>query len=173
VEALRVGRIPGLSPVYFVRCQMIEASGKVLAENVYWQSPVDDDLGPVSNDSQFQTKWLQLGNLSALNTMPAADLAVSGSYQEIAGQTHAYIDVTNRSRHLAFFLRAEITRGSDGSELLPIRYDDNYVTVFPGESRRMEAVFDSALVAGHRPALRLEGYNVPKQVIALAQGAPQ
>jgi hypothetical protein len=40
---------------------------------------------------------------------------------------------------------------SDGMEILPIRYDDNYVTVFPHESRTLEAVFDSALLAGHTP----------------------
>ena len=64
-------------------------------------------------------------------------------------------------------MRAEITRGSNGEEILPIRYDDNYVTVFPHESRSIDAVFDSALLAGGKPALRLEGYDVPQEVVAL------
>ena len=171
VPALTVGRISGLSAVYFVRCQMRDAAGKVLAENVYWESLVDDDLGPATNDDQFAAKWVQLGDLSALNTMPAARVGVSGAYEEVDGETHAHIKVRNNSEHLAFFLRAEITRDSDGEEVLPIRYDDNYITVFPRETRTMDAVFLSSLLAGHKPALRLEGYDVPKQVVPLLAGA--
>src|SRR5215471_13145960 len=44
LDALTVERISGLSPVYFVRCQMTDAAGTLLAENVYWQSTEPDDL---------------------------------------------------------------------------------------------------------------------------------
>jgi exo-1,4-beta-D-glucosaminidase len=168
-QALTVGRIPGLGAVYFVRCQMTDAAGNVLAENVYWQSQVDDDIGPASNDSQFETKWAQLGDMSALNTMPAARVTASGTYEERNGETRTHIHLTNNSNHIAFFLRAEITKDSDGAEILPVRYDDNYVTVFPHEIRTLDAIFDSSLLAGHKPALRLEGYDLPKQVLPLTE----
>jgi exo-1,4-beta-D-glucosaminidase len=169
VEALTVGRVPGLSSVYFVRCQLTDAAGKVLAENVYWESQVKDDLGPASNDVQFATKWAQLSDMSALNTMPAARLAVSGTYEEVNRETRAHIILNNNSNHVAFFLRAEITTDSDGPEVLPIRYDDNYITVFPHETRTIDAVFDASLLAGHKPNLRIEGYDVPKQIAPLVE----
>ena len=167
VEALTVGRIPGLSAVYFVRCEMTDNADKVLAENVYWESQVGDDVGPPSNDRQFQTKWAQLSNMTALNTMPAAPLVVSGTYEEARGETHAHINLTNNSNHIAFFLRAELTGEADGLEILPIRYSDNYVTIFPHETRTLDASFASSLLASHKPALRVEGYNVHKEVIPL------
>jgi exo-1,4-beta-D-glucosaminidase len=34
---------------------------------------------------------------------------------------------------VAFFVRAEVTHEADGNEILPITYDDNYITVFPHE----------------------------------------
>lgn len=34
---------------------------------------------------------------------------------------------------MAFLERAEITATADGEEILPVRYTDNYVTVYPGE----------------------------------------
>lgn len=150
--ALTVGQIPGLSAVYFVRCQMTDAEGKVLAENVYWESQVDDDISPANNDDQFVTKLARLGDMSALNTLPFAHVAVSGSYKEVNGETRATIKLTNNSNHVAFFIRAEITRNSDGEEVLPIRHDDNYITVFPHETRTLDAVFDSSLLAGQKPA---------------------
>lgn len=166
-DALSVARVPGLSAVYFVRCQMTDASGKMLADNVYWESARGDDVGPANNDKQFEVKWTQLSEMSALNTIPAARVAVSGTYEQMNGETHAHIRLTNNSNHVAFFLRVEIMQDSNGMEILPIRYDDNYVTVFPHESRTLEAVFDSALLAGHNPGVRLEGYDLPKQIAPL------
>jgi exo-1,4-beta-D-glucosaminidase len=168
VEALTVGRIPGLSAVYFVRCEMQDAAGKLLGENVYWESQVEDDLGPASNDDQFATQWAQLGDMSALNTMPAGRIAVSGTYEEVNGETRTHVNLTNNSSHIAFFVRAEITADPDGSEVLPIRYDDNYITIFPRETRTINAAADRSLLAGHKPSLRIEGYDVPKQVVSLA-----
>jgi exo-1,4-beta-D-glucosaminidase len=167
VNALSVGRIPGLSAVYFVRCQMKGAVGTILAENVYWESPVDDDLGPASNDDQFVAKWVQLGDMSALNTMPMARVVGSGAYENVNGETRAHIRLTNNSKHVAFFLRVEITEDSGDAEVLPIRYDDNYITIFPHDTRLIDAVLDSSLLAGHKAALRLEGYDVSKQVVPL------
>lgn len=169
VEAVTVERIPGLTPVYFVRCLMNDSAGSTLAENVYWASTTADDVGPASNDSQFETKWSQLGNMSALNSMPAAAVSVSGTYVESNGTTQAQVRMANRSDHIAFFVRAEITADPDGTETLPIRYDDNYVTIFPHETRVIHATLDSSQLAGHKPSLRIEGYDVPTQVISLVQ----
>ena len=164
IDALSVQRVSGLSSVYFVRCQLADSSGKSLADNVYWQSTTDDDVGPASNDVQFQVKWAQLANMSALSTMPAARISASGTYETVNGETRAHIRLTNDSNHVAFFVRAEITLNSDGLEVLPIRYDDNYITVFPHESRTVTALFDTSLLAGHTPALRVEGYDISKMV---------
>ncbi len=162
-DAMTVERIAGLSEVYFVRAQITDSEGKLLADNVYWVSTTADDVGPASNDSQFATKWAQLGSMSALNSMPAARVTVSGTYRKANGTTHAHVRLTNTSNHIAFFVRAEITAHPDGKEVLPILYDDNYITIFPRETRSIEAIFDSALLGGLQPSLRIEGYDVPKQ----------
>lgn len=169
VDAITVEHIAGLSPAYFVRGQMTDAAGNALADNVYWASTVVDDLGPKSNDSQFATKWTELGNMSALNSMPAAKAIVSGTYAEANGTTHVQLRLANKSNHIAFFVRAEITADPDGTEILPILYDDNYITIFPHETRSIQAAFDSSLLAGHTPSLRIEGYDVPKQVVSLTR----
>jgi len=167
--ALTVPRIPGLTAVYFVRCQMTDSSGSVLAETVYWQSQTDDDIGPVTNDDQFATKLAQWGDMSALKGMLSARLLVSSSCEEVSGQTRVKITLFNDSNQLAFFVRTEIIKGPDSEEILPIRYDDNYITIFPHETRVQNAILDPSQLTGINPALRLEGYNVKKQLTPLAE----
>jgi len=163
VEALKVARIPGLSAVYFVRCAITDAAARTLAESVYWQSQVDDELGPPSNDNQFATKLIRWADMSALSHMPLAHVSAACSCEDANGGTRTAIKLSNHSDHIAFFIRVEVTKGAGGEELLPIRYDDNYVTLFPRESRRLAVVFDSSLLGIDQPALRAKGYNVPDQ----------
>ncbi len=52
---------------------------------------------------------------------------------------------------------AEITKGPEGEEVLPITYEDNYTTLFPKESRTLQARYNPADVPGRRAEVRLEG----------------
>ena len=80
-------------------------------------------------------------------------------------ESEARISLHNPSTQLAFFVRAEVTGGKDGNEILPVTYDNNYVTVFPGETVSIRGKFanpDSA-----RPWLRVEGVNAPKELMPI------
>lgn len=165
--AMTIGRVADLSSAFFVRCQLRDDKDALLADNLYWQSTSDDDLGSTKNDDQFgltQAKW---ADLSALNEMSPADVAVSGTLGTRGGEATAGITIKNNSRHVAFFMRVEVTRGKDAEEILPITYEDNYITLFPGESRTIQANFRTSELAGQSAALRLEGYNVAKKVAAM------
>jgi len=168
-EAMTVGRIADLNPTYLVRCELRDDKDTLLADNVYWGSSTDDNLGDVKNDEQFKTDLRKWTDLSALNTMPAAEVEISSPEVSFKDQDGSVvITLTNPSSHVAFFLRAEVTKGLHGEEVLPITYDDNYVTVFPHEQRRIVATFKRDALAGEVPGLRLEGYNVKDQTLSLA-----
>jgi len=168
-SAMTVGRIAGIPSTYLMRATLRNADNTVLAENVYWGSTTDDDLGEAKNDEQFKTSLVQWADMSALNAMPRTDVAVSSSFSQRNGEGVVKITLKNSSSHVAFFLRAEVTEGIDGEEVLPITYDDNYISVFPQESRTITATFRTSELAGRKPALRLEGYNVGKRVLPVGQ----
>ena len=164
-DVLSVPRTQGLSSAYFVRCQLSDNDGTVLAENAYWQSTTDDDLGNPSSDEQFATNLSQWADLTALNHMSAVQLKIGGSVASNGEERTVTTTLTNNSNHIAFFVRVEATAGAGGDEVLPVTYDDNYVTLFPHESRTVTAKLDASHLNGKKPALRVEGYNVLKQVL--------
>jgi len=62
----------------------------------------------------------------------------------------------NPSERVGFFERAAVTSAKDGDEILPIEYDNNYITVFPGETVEIKAVLPQSA----KPAwVKVEGYN--------------
>jgi exo-1,4-beta-D-glucosaminidase len=96
--------------------------------------------------------------------MPRSEVTASIKISEAKGEGTARITLTNRSNNVAFFLRAEITQGRDGDEVLPITYDDNYITLYPHETRTLLAIFATSALDGRPAALRVEGYNVAKRL---------
>jgi exo-1,4-beta-D-glucosaminidase len=175
-RVLSVPLIAGMSSTYFVRCQLFDSSDAPMVDNLYWRSTTEDDMGGPQNDhNMFAVNEITWADLTALNTMPRAEAGISGVLTQSRGEARATITLTNPSPHVAFFLRAEVTQGRGGEEVLPVIYEDNYVTLFPGESRTLWSKFRSESLEGQRAHLRLEGYNVAELVAAFgspALGAP-
>lgn len=75
-------------------------------------------------------------------------------------ETQAEVTVQNRSDRIAFLVHLSICRPSDGEEILPVWWEDNYVCLLPGESRRIRAQFPTAPTVGQTPVLQFTGWNV-------------
>jgi exo-1,4-beta-D-glucosaminidase len=151
-------RYPASTPVFFVRCQLFDRSGKLVGDNVYWQSQKDDDLGGRRNDNALEVRQDTWADMTALNTMSPATVEVSATRTQASGTNRVTVRVRNPSERIAFFVRATISATREGNEILPIEYDDNYITVFPGETGEIHAVLPTTAKPGW---VKLEGYNTP------------
>jgi len=155
--------------VFFVRCEVLDAAGKVVDENVYWQSQRNDDVGAPDGDYAFELHQDGFADMTPLNSMAKVPLEVSAKRSDASGGAGVTISLRNPTKQIAFFERAEVTSTRDGDEILPITYDDNYVTVFPGETVDVKASVPtrsgSAASAGW---VRVTGYNSAPIVAAVS-----
>jgi exo-1,4-beta-D-glucosaminidase len=154
------------SSVFFVRAQLLDWSGKVVSENVYWQSQRLDDVGDPRNDAAFELTQTSWADMTGLNTMTQAPLDVTAFRSPSAGDNRVTIRLRNPSPQVAFFERAELTSTPEGDEILPIEYSDNYVTVFPGETVDLQGQAWTGVTANW---VRVTGYNTPPVVVAVDQ----
>jgi exo-1,4-beta-D-glucosaminidase len=157
-QLLTLPRYPQSTPVFFVRCQLFDNTGKLLVDNTYWQSQKDDDLGDLSNDDALNLKQMNMADMTALNTMPQVDLEVRAEETRTDSEKHISIWLYNPSEHIAFFERATVAAAQNGDEILPIKYDDNYITVYPGETAEIHGTVSKKVDARW---IKLEGYNTP------------
>jgi exo-1,4-beta-D-glucosaminidase len=157
-SAMTLPRLARDSRVYFVRCQLLDRTGNVITENVYWQSQRNDDVGDPNGDFAFELRQESWADMTPLNDMARVPLRVATRRSANgAGQNVVTISLTNPTTKVAFFQRAEVTATRDGDEILPIQYSDNYVTVFPHETVEVQAVVPSPLVTANW--VRVSGYN--------------
>ncbi len=164
MQVMTLPRYPESSPVFFVRCQLFGDTGKLIVDNTYWQSQKDDDLGVRGHDMVMTLRQDKWADMTALNTMPPVAVEMTATQTKIGKESHVTIRLHNPTEHIAFFERATISAKRDGNEILPILYDDNYLTVFPGDTDEIHGIVQSDT----KPRwVKLEGYNTPATAVPI------
>lgn len=162
--AMTLPRYEDMGTVYFVRLQIRNGENDVFAENTYWQSAKDDipeDMDPNNMMDAMILKQKQWADFTPLNTMPKVDLKSAITEIEPQGDLRRFrISLTNPTDHIAFFVRAQLQKDGDSGEVLPITYDDNYITIYPQETREVTAAVTKAQIEGLNPMVAIEGYNL-------------
>jgi exo-1,4-beta-D-glucosaminidase len=166
-QVMALPRYSGSSPVFFVRCELFDGNGRVVVNNVYWQSQKDDDLGPRENDQVMTLKQDRWADMTALNTMPSVTVEAEATQVKIGDESHVTIRLRNPSGRIAFFERVTLSATRDGNEILPIEYDDNYVTLFPGETAEIHGTIWKGAKAAW---VKIEGYNTPAKSVPMKSG---
>ena len=154
---------PQRTGTYFVHLSLDDTSGREVSSNFYWLSPKADTLDWEKGDSYY-TPQKSFADFTDLKTLPAVTLGVSASYETGGAEGAARVTVHNPDSHVAFFVHLKVVSRDDSEELLPVRWEDNFFSLLPGERRTLTAryaLWDSRPV---KPAVRVEGWNVPPSV---------
>jgi exo-1,4-beta-D-glucosaminidase len=146
---------------YFVDLRLTSADGQALSTNFYWLSTRADVLADTS--TWYMTPVKSYADFTALRSMPAAAVNATASFSRRAGRGEARVTLTNPSRSVAFFIRLQVT-GQGGQEALPVLWDDNYVSLFPGETRVVAANYAVRDLAGSAPKVVVSGWNVRRTI---------
>jgi hypothetical protein len=129
-----------------VRLDLTGADGAPLSRNLYWIGA--DDAGE-----------------RRLAEMPAQQVTLSARGGESAnGEAVVTVDLANTGAAPA--LNAKLTLvDAKGARILPAYYSDNYVSLLPGEARRVEIRYPAK--AGKAAKVALRGWNVKARVEAV------
>ena len=135
-----------------VKLTLSDAGGGILSDNLYWQSRTPADQR-------------RLNELTAQNIDMTAQRGESAS-----GEASVTVRLVNNGKSPA--LNAKLTaQDAAGARVLPVYYSDNYLSLLPGESRRIVIRCPSGGAVCARVALR--GWNVvPREVVVEDRAVP-
>ncbi|HEX9109415.1 MAG TPA: hypothetical protein VF832_19375, partial [Longimicrobiales bacterium] len=164
-SSMRVLTLPeptGVSGAYFADLRIMGADGKPLSRNFYWLSTKPDVLADTS--TWYMTPVKAYADYSALRSMPAAALRVKAASTRSGASGSTTVTLTNPGKSIAFFNRLQVLKGAEGDEVLPVFWQDNYVTLLPGETRTLTASYSLKDLAGAKPVVVVSGWNAPRTV---------
>jgi len=158
----KVFAIPAIrQATYFVRLSLADASGREVSSNFYWLSSKPDVLDWEKGDSYY-TPQKSFADFMDLKKLPPVKLDVSAKYESGVTEGVARVTVFNPDAHLAFFVHLAVVNSDDGEELLPVRWEDNFFSLLPGERKTLTARYALDGTRQVKPVVHVEGWNVAK-----------
>lgn len=150
---------PAGMTTYFVDLRLVSRDRQALSTNFYWVSGEMDVLD-WDKSNWYITPVKSYANFTALDSLRPTTVARSMSLSRTGSTETARVTLTNTGKVPAFFLRLQITKGTGGDEVLPVLWEDNYLSLLPGESRRVAATYNVSALGGRSAALAVSGSNV-------------
>src|SRR5258706_1324113 len=150
----------GLTPTYFLKLELHDATVELVSENFYWLSTKPDVLDWAKRTDTVYTPQKEFGDLAGLNSLPKAKVTITKTLHLRGGDSMLTVAAVNKSNSVAFMVHPRLTRGKGGEDVTPVFWSDNYFSLLPGEKKSVTARFDSASLHGATPELLVDGWNV-------------
>jgi hypothetical protein len=136
----RMGRDNGV----FLYLSLLDENKNLLDDNLYW---LPDSTG----------------NYSGLQEMKKAGVEIS-AHKIKDGKVEVTIS-NAKGNPIAFFTRLSLINTKTKQRILPAFYSDNYISVLPGETKKI--TIDYTPAANENAAVEVEGWNVEERVIGI------
>jgi hypothetical protein len=128
----------------FLYLSLLDENKNLLGDNLYW---LPDSTG----------------NYSGLQEMKKANVQVSA--QKIK-EGKVEVTISNEKENpIAFFNRLSLVNTQTKKRILPAFYSDNYISVLPGESKKI--FIDYTPAVNDNAAMEVKGWNVEERVIEI------
>ena len=95
----------------------------------------------------------------------AEGLAVESSVERNADEQLVRIRISNQGNSPTLSVKLTLVDGK-GARILPALYSDNYLDLFPGETRQVEIRYPAT--ADARPSLKIRGWNTQSRTVRVA-----
>ncbi len=158
-KVFELPQVDGLSPAYFLDLRVTDASGKLVGSNFYWLSTRNETID-WSKSNWYVTPTESYADYTALSQLPKVKLNISSRSENKGNQELTRVTLENPSKSVAFFVRLKVNKGKGGEEILPAIWQDNYISLLPGEKREITATNRIADLGGAKPDVEVKGWNV-------------
>ena len=149
----------GLSPTYFLVLRLQDSAGRLVGSNFYWLSTKPETLD-WEKSNWYTTPTSSFADFSALRQLSQVKLKSTIRTERKGEESVTHVTVENPSQTLAFFVRLKLNQGAKGEEVLPVIWEDNYMSLLPGEKREVTATYRTSALGAAKPALEVSGWNV-------------
>lgn len=128
----------------FLSLKLLNLDKQPVSENIYWLPDAK-------------------GEYSGLKEMSQSSVKITATKLEKGKIEVSLLNPADGS--IAFFNRLSIENKQTGLRILPVFYSDNYISVLPGESKKV--VLEYTEDPNTNPVVTVEGWNLKKQEIGI------
>jgi len=152
-------RFEHITTTYFLSLRLLDAAGAQVADNFYWLSTKPDVLDYQAKVTpwEYYTPSKGYADLTLLNSLEPIEIDATYRFETHGPHSQITVELRNPGDKIAFFIELLLTDTTAGEPIVPIFWQDNYVSLLPNETRTLTAAFPSP---DHKPILTVRGWNV-------------
>ncbi|HEY1679137.1 MAG TPA: glycosyl hydrolase family 2 [Candidatus Sulfotelmatobacter sp.] len=151
--------VSGLTNTYFLVLRLEDSTGKQVGSNFYWLSTKPETID-WAKSTWWMTPTASYADFTAISQMPKVKLKVADHTERMGEDSITHVTLENPSKNLAFFVRLKVDKGPKGEEILPVIWQDNYISLLPGEKRELSATYRASELGAAKPSVEVSGWNV-------------
>jgi len=129
-----------LTSVHFIKLTLTKGD-RVISDNFYWRG-------------------LGAGNYQALNDLSTIEIESKTTAKRDGDKWTMETRLNNTTAHPALMIRLKITGAETGERILPALYNDNYISLMPGESKTITMSVKEEDTRGEKPVVEISGFNL-------------
>jgi exo-1,4-beta-D-glucosaminidase len=148
-----------ISTTYFLDLRLYDEKNIEIANNLYWLSTKPDvlDYEAKVEPWPYYTPSKEFADFTLLNSLSSVKVNIEHHFKSVAENQKVAAKLDNVSDKIAFFIELRVSGKKGGETILPIFWEDNYISLLPGESRNIEAVFAATK---DEPVFTINGWNL-------------
>ena len=161
-SSLKVYSLPAdksYSKVYFLSLHLTGEQGNEVADNFYWLS-TKKDVPDFKNTTWFYTPLSEYADFTDLDKLPKVKTDIESSIKNEGNEYEVIVNLNNPGDNIAFLIELSIVGDKSGESIVPILWDDNYISLLPKEKRVVKARFTAAALKGEKPVFKFKGWNL-------------
>lgn len=136
----------GNDSIYFVRLEL-KKDNQIISQNFYLRGPSEETTGG-------------LGNLRPVLNLPKVQLFSTTKEVEKGGHWYLATVIKNGTKIPALNIKLQVVGDKNRKRILPVIFNDNYITLMPGEQRIITMEIDNTDTRGEKPVVEMEGLNL-------------
>jgi len=153
------GFISETKPVQFVNLVLKDSNGERITNNFYWLSSKEDVLD-FPKTEVFYTPTKQYADFSKLRSIKQAKIKANHKFSFNNDESKIEVELTNSSDVIALFIELKVVGQKSQESILPIFWEDNYISLLPGEKRIINGTFSISKLKNDKPIFELSGLNI-------------
>ena len=161
-SSAKIFELPGpdnITTTYFLDLRLVDEKNIEIVNNLYWLSTKPDvpDREAKVEPWPYYTPSREFADFTLLNSLPAVKVSVEYCSETVGDKRKISAKLDNLGDQIAFFIELKASAEKTPETILPVFWEDNYISLLPGETRSIEATFS----AKHdKPILTINGWNL-------------
>lgn len=147
------------SKVYFLDLKLYDQQDNIIADNFYWLSR-KKDVPDFKNTEWFYTPLSEYADFTDLNKLPEIKIDVADSILKKDNEYEVTVKLSNPNSSIAFLIELNVVGDKSGKSVVPILWDDNYISLTPSETKVVTGRFSPSALKGEKPVFKYKGWNI-------------